>query len=40
LEEKEKAGPKYENIIDLNVKDMKENFERIPGHIKYQKKLI
>lgn len=27
-------------MIDLNVKEMKENFERIPRHIKYQRKLI
>jgi|LauGreDrversion4_2_1035121.scaffolds.fasta_scaffold274714_1 hypothetical protein len=29
-----------ENVIDLNVKELKDNFEKIPRHIKFQKKLI
>ena len=29
-----------ENLIDLNVKDLRENFDRIPKHVKYQRKLI
>ena len=29
-----------ENLIDLNVKELRENFDRIPHHVKYQRKLI
>lgn len=29
-----------ENIIDIDVKELRSNFDRIPGHIKYQRKLI
>lgn len=26
--------------LDLNVKELRNNFDRIPAHIKYQKKLM
>jgi hypothetical protein len=29
-----------ENLIDLNVKELRDNFDRIPNHVKYQRKLI
>lgn len=28
------AGP-IENIVDIDVKELRSNFDRIPGHIKY-----
>lgn len=34
------AKPQKVNVIDLNVKELKDNFEKIPRHIKFQKKLI
>lgn len=33
-------GGGKENLIDLNVKELRENFDRIPHHVKYQRKLI
>ncbi len=35
-----KDHKKNENVIQLNVKELKGNCERIPGNIKYQRKLI
>lgn len=34
------SKPSKQNVIDLNVRELKDNFEKIPRHIKFQKKLI